>query len=206
MRLEWVNHASYIIQHEDFKLLVDPWIEGSAFNNGWDLISDTNQTYEELSNVNYIWISHEHPDHFSPSFFQSIPKEKRKNINILFQSTKDKRVVTFLNKIGYQTIELKLRKKYIINASIEIICDRVGYIIDSYLLLSINGKKILNTNDCIINDSKTAINIKKVVGDVDILLTQFSYANWAGNEKDFEYRRQVAETKLKSFRFTNYNF
>jgi UDP-MurNAc hydroxylase len=110
MRLEWVNHASYIIQHEDFKLLVDPWIEGSAFNNGWDLISDTNQTCEELSNVNYIWISHEHPDHFSPSFFQSIPKEKRKNINILFQSTKDKRVVTFLNKIGYQTIELKLRK------------------------------------------------------------------------------------------------
>jgi len=198
MKLEWVNHASYIIEHKDFKLLVDPWIEGSAFNNGWDLISKTKQTHEKLSNANYIWISHEHPDHFSPAFFKSIQKGKRKNITVLFQETRDKRVITFLKNIGYQTIELPLKNKYKIDSNIELICDRVGYLIDSYLLLSINGKKILNTNDCIINNSKTAKNIKKIVGEVDVLLTQFSYANWAGNELDADYRKEIAIQKLKS--------
>jgi metal-dependent hydrolase (beta-lactamase superfamily II) len=55
--------------------------------------------------INYIWISHEHPDHFSPKDIVNFPKKK--NIKIIFQNTKDKRVVSFLKKKGFQIIELE---------------------------------------------------------------------------------------------------
>ena len=37
MRLEFVNHASYILDasKQGVRLLTDPWLEGNAFNNGW---------------------------------------------------------------------------------------------------------------------------------------------------------------------------
>ena len=41
LRIRWVNHASYVLTARDVHLITDPWLFGSAFNNGWDLISET---------------------------------------------------------------------------------------------------------------------------------------------------------------------
>ena len=41
LRIRWVNHASYVLTARDVRLMTDPWLFGSAFNNGWDLISET---------------------------------------------------------------------------------------------------------------------------------------------------------------------
>ena len=37
MEIEFVNHASFIVSHDNVKLLIDPWIEGTAFYDGWDI-------------------------------------------------------------------------------------------------------------------------------------------------------------------------
>ena len=40
-KFEFVNHSCIILSHNNISLAMDPWIEGSVFNNSWDLLSKT---------------------------------------------------------------------------------------------------------------------------------------------------------------------
>ena len=54
---------------------------------------------KDFKNISHIWFSHEHPDHFSVGFFLKFKELiKQKNITILFQHTRDKRVKDFFIK------------------------------------------------------------------------------------------------------------
>ena len=89
MKIRFVNHSGFIVEHAGKKVICDPWLEGTVFNNGWKLISPTLLKYEEFANIDYIWFSHEHPDHFYPPNLKKIAPEHKKNITILFQETID---------------------------------------------------------------------------------------------------------------------
>ena len=66
-KLEFINHSCFIISNERISLAIDPWIEGSVFNNSWNLLVKTPQNLiEKLKKSNFVWFSHEHPDHFNP--------------------------------------------------------------------------------------------------------------------------------------------
>ena len=70
-RIRFVNHASVVLECDGINILTDPWFNGSVFDNGWKLIYENskNDIKDIINNVQYIYISHEHPDHFSPNFF-----------------------------------------------------------------------------------------------------------------------------------------
>ena len=55
MKIKFVNHSSFIIEHDDISIISDPWLEGKVFNNGWDLISKTKLSYDDFKDINYIW-------------------------------------------------------------------------------------------------------------------------------------------------------
>jgi len=197
MKIKFVNHASFIIDTPKVKLICDPWFEGTAFDNGWSLLSKTQMKYEDFSEITHIWFSHEHPDHFSPPNLVKIPLEYRKKITVLFQETTDRKVAEFCKKIGFkEQIELKENTFFEIAKDFEILCNPYtdG---DSYALFRIDGCTILNLNDCIINSEKSASDLASLVGEVDILFTQFGYANKVGNVDDVEYRKLVSREKLE---------
>src|SRR5438067_7468032 len=54
-----LNHASYVLTARDVRLMTDPWLFGSAFNNGWDLISETKFSLDDFREITHIWFSHE---------------------------------------------------------------------------------------------------------------------------------------------------
>ena len=94
-KITWVNHAGYILSYNNINVLVDPWINGTSFNNGWNLLTESFFPKNLIDNIDYLWISHEHPDHFSPGNLKLLNNER---IRVLFQKTNDKRVVNFLKK------------------------------------------------------------------------------------------------------------
>ena len=101
--IEFVNHASVIISYEEISILSDPCFDGTAFDNGWRLIHELeNKDIENiLKKITHIYISHEHPDHFRPTFFTNENIKKiliDKKIEFLFQYTEDKRIVNFIKK------------------------------------------------------------------------------------------------------------
>ena len=77
-RLTFINHAGYVIETNNTLLIADPWVEGGAFDNGWSLLdkSITNKMLVEYliqtDKAIFIWLSHEHSDHFSVPFLKAL--------------------------------------------------------------------------------------------------------------------------------------
>jgi len=201
MKIRFVNHSSFIIEHNGVSIISDPWLEGKVFNNGWDLISKTKLLYEDFKDINYVWFSHEHPDHFYPPNLKLIPSEYKKKITILFQNTIDGRVANYCKNAGFkEVIEMHKGKYYEIGKDFKVLCEYFDEG-DSWITYQVGGISILNTNDCGIRNKAKADYIKNIVGKVDILLTQFSYAYWAGNKEDTAFRKKVADEKLEGMKY-----
>jgi len=198
--LQFVNHASVLVSNGNKSILTDPWYSGDVFDGGWSLLYEN--SYEEildiLNKTNFIWLSHEHPDHFSIKFFrefENIIKEKK--ITIIFQKTKDRRVVSFLKKLNFNFIELSDNTKFEIDNNFFIKLQKSDFY-DSALLVYINEVKIFNLNDCPLIEKKDILNFKKKFGTCDFLLTQFSYAAWKGGKNNIKWRQKAAEEKLNT--------
>ena len=154
---EFVNHSCVILSNNNISLAMDPWIEGSVFNNSWNLLSKTpEKSIENLKKSQFIWFSHEHPDHFNPPNLK-IFSEKN---NFLFQKTVDGRVVKFLKKISPNIKELRFNEKFQLakDFSIEVIPFQY---LDSMLIVKTNNLTILNLNDCDIKTNFQLEFIKK---------------------------------------------
>src|SRR5262245_14431114 len=107
MKIEWVNHASFVIRAGNACIILDPWIEGSVFDESWSLLSPSVFKYSDFEEITHIWFSHEHPDHFFPPNLMRIPAVIRSRIRIVFQTTIDRRVVSFCRKLGFaEVVEL----------------------------------------------------------------------------------------------------
>jgi UDP-MurNAc hydroxylase len=195
MRMEWVNHASFIVRSGSVALLCDPWLHGTAFNEGWTLHSPTKLSYDDFADITHIWFSHEHPDHFNPPNLNKIPEQYRRKIKVLFHCTKDKRVVNFCRALGFAVEELPEGQIIEVAPGFKLTNGMQG-LIDSWSAIFAEGKTLLNMNDCVFDKTRDLEKIKGLAGRVDVLLSQFSYANWVGNPGDHAARKKHAQRKL----------
>ena len=201
-QITFVNHASVKISNSETTILTDPWYEGHAFNQGWLLLHENKESEVRnmLDDVNYIWISHEHPDHFSILFFKKYLDIILKNkIKVIFQETKDKRVISFLKKINIETIELKEKNFYNLSKNFKIKIIKSEFY-DSALILHVNNQVIFNLNDCPLDEQKHLKNFERENGNCDLLLTQFSYAAWKGGKDNEQWRKEAASKKLSAIK------
>jgi len=147
MQITLINHACVKIAIGDVAVLCDPWIDGPVFNFGWDLLIKTPMDIDAImAGVTHIWISHEHPDHFSPKFLDEIARQYAGRVPILFQETRDRRVKTFCESRGFTVIELPDRVRRPLGG-IEVMCGTSEFY-DSWLYLSDGNSRVLNLNDC----------------------------------------------------------
>jgi hypothetical protein len=197
MDIEFVNHSSFITRCGDVSLLCDPWIEGTAFNNGWALISPTRFGYEDFARVTHLWFSHEHPDHFAPVNLRKIPEAARGRMRVLFQKTRDRKVVEHCAKLGFAEVrELPFGQWLTLGPGFQVVCGEATNG-DSWLAVRAGGRTLLNLNDCAILTPAAARPVRDLVGRVDVLATQFSLSSWEGNPEEIERRRAGARTMLE---------
>lgn len=196
LQIQFINHSSVVIIKGDLRIICDPWIEGKVFQDGWKHLAKTAFTYDDFKLITHIWFSHEHPDHFFPPNIKKIPPKFRNRITVLYHKTKDKKVISFCQKLGFKSIiEIDPQSDLELGGSLKIKCQNIGH--DSYLYVTDGKHSILNINDCVL---KSEIGIKKIktnVGNIDLLLTQFSYAQWEGNSNQQHLRIEAANRKFK---------
>lgn len=202
--LTFVNHASFYITNDSSLLLIDPWVEGAVFNNGWSLL-DTSTSNDALvrevaaqNRQTFIWYSHEHPDHFSVSFIKRLKQQSFGKLTILFQKTKDKRVAGFLRKNGFDVVECAPGARQVLDEALALTVFPYSDG-DSFCLIQSHDKHILNLNDCALASAEACESVRKKIAplapNIDILFTQFGYANWVGNPFEPGLRRQAAAEK-----------
>lgn len=192
MRIQFLNHASVKIITERTSLTSDPWFHGPAFHNGWDLIHQDPELASVALDSDYLWISHEHPDHLSIPFFES----HRPSAAVLFQATEDRRVFKYLKGRGRNVIEVADGQQFVTAPGETFEVGKFDFY-DSWSLFRAEGLTILNINDCPFNEASDLERLKKKVGHVDVLLTQFSYAAWQGGRENRAQRLAAAARKLE---------
>jgi hypothetical protein len=204
-RLSFVNHASFIVENDSALLLVDPWLEGAAFNNGWSLLDQSTGSAALIERLNmaglpvFIWFSHEHPDHFSIPFIKKFKEQFRGIATFLFQHTLDKRVVNFLRKNNLDVVECMEGVPMALGHDMRLTVFPFGDG-DSWCLINSGGRYILNLNDCALTTVRQCRVLKArvdaITPRVDFLFTQFGYASWVGNAGQPNVHRAAAREKI----------
>ena len=164
---QFLNHSSFQVETDRSILLVDPWLEGKAFNNGWALLDKSTSNSEKMrslkdSNKNiYLWYSHEHSDHLSFSFLASVKELKP---TILYRYTLDKRVVKALRRKGFKVEEQKDFDEKRLDQDLFIeTCTWTHE--DSFSIIKIADYTLLNLNDCVVNDETSGAILKRSSSD-----------------------------------------
>ncbi len=195
MRIEWINHASVLLHSGPVTLVTDPWLLGTAFDDGWSLLSPTPFQPSDFDRVTHVWLSHEHPDHFSPATLRAIPEGTRANLTVLYQQTRDRKVVEFCRELGFGTVQELPHGDWVeLAPGFRLLCQPFPDD-DSWLAVEADHQLVLNLNDCVVREERHARAIAAhIARPIDVLLTQFSFAQWVGNPDDpASHRRHAAE-------------
>jgi UDP-MurNAc hydroxylase len=77
MKFEFIGNACGIFHgSKGTKILCDPWIVDGVFEGSWFHYPPLKTKLSDLQNVDAIYVSHIHPDHFDDRYF-NFPKDKR---------------------------------------------------------------------------------------------------------------------------------
>lgn len=191
MKIEFVNHSSVLIKSK-INILCDPWYCGTAFADGWRLLHDDKIDINTLK-YDKIWLSHEHPDHFSIPTLKQISGQR----SFIYQETIDKKVKSYLENRGHSVTEMHDNFTMRTDGLDLTTIVTEGY--DSCLLVNDDGVKFLNINDSQLDRLDELEKIACHV-PVDLIAIQFHYANWAGNPEDKlipEMKRKAAVERVK---------
>ena len=101
--IRFFNHAFLEITGDDFSFSTDPWAIGPAFNTGWWLKYPTKKDWiDRLNNSNFIFISHNHPDHLHPLTLSKI----NKNVPIVVPNFVTKSTEMYIKDLGFKNIQV----------------------------------------------------------------------------------------------------
>lgn len=181
--LTLISHASVVIEAGGSRILTDPWQFGGVFNNSWSLLVPPADLDAMLESIDYLWISHEHPDHFHIPTLKALPQAFRKRVTVLFQESSDhpKMVSALRDMLGFGKVELLPHRKWVrLTPALEVYCYQSRQL-DSALAVRSAGKVVLNLNDCEAS-RKDLEQLRADLGPVEILLNQFSIAGFDGEK------------------------
>jgi hypothetical protein len=174
MEIDYLNHASIIIRNNNISLLIDPWLWGTCFEDGWGLRYDNPSAIDKTKDCTHIWISHFHQDHFHRPTLKKI-LEINPTIQFIGNRSYNFQLDDTAKQIGFKNVVSLFERKPLILGDHFTITRFPTTGIDNMLMIEISGKVILNYNDCNI-PSFTQKKLKKKIGHIDYLLTNFNHA------------------------------
>lgn len=181
MHIRFVGHASIVVRTADLCLWTDPWLSGKVFNDSWMLHPQPVFSETQLQDIDYLFISHEHPDHFHIPTLQALPDAFKKRVIILYQQKGSSKIFPVLKNLGFKDMRaIPHRQRVELTSRTSVYSYQVGGV-DSLLAITCKetGQVILNANDAGLSSVDCSL-IRRDLGKVDVLLNQFSMAGSNG--------------------------
>ncbi len=76
VKITFLSHACLLVETDELSFVTDPWIVGFAFAGGWwPNISPPKDWVSLVNSVDFIYISHNHPDHLNLFTLKYIRKD-----------------------------------------------------------------------------------------------------------------------------------
>ncbi|MGO9060758.1 MAG: MBL fold metallo-hydrolase [Candidatus Binataceae bacterium] len=179
MKVRLVSHASVLIESGDCVVWTDPWLSGKVFNDSWSLFPSAAWDDSLLGKIDYIWISHEHPDHFNIPTLRSLPDWFKRKTTILFQDLGSAKMVRAFTELGFHNVRLLGHRRIErLTQGTRAYCYYIG-LMDSCLAVTDGTHTVLDVNDAQLT-TRDCRRIVADVGRIEAVLNQFSIAFYSG--------------------------
>lgn len=185
------GHNCFSISGKNTNLIIDPWFsESGAFYSSWFQYPKNHKFKKNVielliqSKKNYVFISHEHQDHYDEKFLRLVPKDT----SIIIPNYMDKNFRNKVLNLFDNVIELDQNKKYELDneITISLIIKDIGISHDAAILVKTKKYVFFNQNDCKVFDKLHLINEK-----IDFYSVQFSGANWHPSNFNFPDHQKI---------------
>lgn len=190
-KITLVGSAALLIEWNGFNILTDPWLERLAVFDSWINYPPSGIKVSDLPKIDAIWISHEHSDHYHEHTLSLLDK----NIPVYVPDFDKNRLAKRVEKLGFKNIiSMPHGQLFHLTDKIKAISFASGSIWnDNILYLQLGNFTLLDINDAGFN-----WNIKKVVGNVDLICIQFNPASaypatWS--HLDYEAKQELMKKR-----------
>tara|TARA_B100001250_G_scaffold2042_1_gene1801 strand:- start:2604 stop:3890 length:1287 start_codon:yes stop_codon:yes gene_type:complete len=181
IKISYIYSACIIIETEDCKILCDPWFTEGIYDGSWFHFPKVNDPLDLIGEVDFIYISHIHPDHYDPDFIKEYFNKFGEH-KILISDHKPNYLFNKMKGDGLIPTIIDEKKGVVIgNSSINILTHKTGSIHDVDSAISVKYKNhqkehvVLNVND-IIMDAKFINKLRSLFPSIDILLCSYTGA------------------------------
>ena len=211
INVRYIYSACVVTRTPDISVLHDPWFTEGIYDGSWYHFPVVADPLESIGNVDYIYVSHIHPDHYDGDFLKKY--FQRYGVKPILISNHTPNHLAGKMKGDGITPTIVDDKLVVGDTTLEIIPHKTGSAsdIDSAIIIrykSGNSREhcVVNAND-IIFDATMRNRLKEVAGEVDILLCGYTGAGpypqtyYDPNDPDIVIE---ASNKKSSF-FSRYN-
>lgn len=179
IKVKYIYSACIITETNDLKILHDPWFTEGVYDGSWYHFPKVDDPIKSIGDIDFIYISHIHPDHYDPIFLKAYFEVYGKK-RIVIADHKPNYLAGKMNGDGFQfevcDTPIKIGK-----TSLEIMPQKTGSVFDvdsAIVIKHDDGNRVhcvVNSND-IVFDENTLLTLKKIAGEVDILLCGYTGA------------------------------
>lgn len=191
-KITYLGHAGWMIETDEALILMDPWLsETGAYEYAWfqypcnhHLADMVRQKVKEVEHPRlvFVYVSHEHLDHFDPDFLLSLETKYGGQPTLVIADLTRKRLYNWVQE-NWHSKNYRIMKdsqRLVLNyqsaSYLEFYIHDSGRETDSAVLFHNPGFNFLNMNDCHIHDRVAEIQEKN--GHLNILTGHFSGASW----------------------------
>lgn len=193
MRLTYIASACLLVEHAGVRVLCDPWLTDGIYGGAWYHNPPLTVTPEDFHGVEYVYLSHIHPDHAD---FATLARLSRSTTIVLaqFDESLRKPLALRLMQMGFPVVELTATAPFLLGPdfAIEVIpadncdpsvcgrffgCTEKVAQIDSLAVFHGGGHTIVNVNDCPYALARDAVErVRGIYGSPDLLCVGYAGA------------------------------
>ncbi|MCP3141911.1 Rieske 2Fe-2S domain-containing protein [Pyxidicoccus xibeiensis] len=183
MQITFLGHAGFVVETAGAIVVMDPWLTPrGAFDSAWmqlprnhHLAPLVREKLETPGKERFLYISHEHKDHFDPDFLATV---QRRDFTVLVPRFHRSELQDVFGKYGCKRViacedgrEVPIKGGYI-----KLFVSEQGTNRDSAVMVRGDDQCFLNLNDCKLHDQMARIVAEE--GPIDVFSAQFSGAIW----------------------------
>ena len=183
MRITYLGHAGFCVETSQATVIMDPWLSPTgAFDAAWfqfprnhhlrDLIEER---LRAPGRQHFVYISHEHKDHFDLPLLRSLESRDFTLVIGRFQRRALQLALAEYACNGLRVCE-DGEQIPIPGGYLKVYLDDSGLNRDSGILVAADGHTFLNLNDCKMYDRLA--DVVNEEGKIDVFTCQFSGATW----------------------------
>jgi UDP-MurNAc hydroxylase len=195
MKVQFLRSASVLIEANGVKILTDPWLVDGEYFGSWAHCPPYDFDPAAFADVDFIYLSHIHPDHLSRKTLALLPR----HVPVLIHAYATRFLRANVEALGFRALELPhnrrthLRNGVHINVLAADNCDPTvcgkffgcpqvektfgSTQIDSMSVVDDGHHVVVNVNDCPFELARDSLAlVREQYADIDLLLTGYSGA------------------------------